>query len=307
MSQSTVTCQSGRGVTRRCSLLPIIMALCLCGCVAFPLSSRPAPVLVGKRLEPEVLEFISVGVTTREDLIMKLGQPSIELEGFKILAYPWTELSRTWVVGAAGRGGGGFVAIPDTNHAALFIAIDEGNHVLKWGIDQQQRSDKFSIVAQARRWAESNGLPIPATPPGYSAPAIAPGHAVLVLYRAKPDISAIGYLSRGRFPEAVGVAIDDFYRAELLDGEYVIISLLPGSHRVLLHPVPPYRYWPDHPGWKSFSGIHSSTVVLDVSANKLYFLEAQATLEVGLEIVTSLRVRDESEAGQALATGVPIW
>jgi hypothetical protein len=104
-SQRTVTCQSGRAVTRRCSLMSVIMALCVSGCVVFPLpADRPAPVLAGQRLPPEALEFISVGVTTRDDLIMKLGQPPVELEGLKILVYPWIELHRSWVVGGFGQG-----------------------------------------------------------------------------------------------------------------------------------------------------------------------------------------------------------
>jgi len=282
-----------------------IIVSCLSGCVVLPLpSDKSSPALVGHQPRPEELNFITAGVTTRDDLTAKLGMPPVELKGFKILAYPWIALIRNWVV-IVPRGG--VIAVPQTADNTLFVALGERNQVLKWGFDQRQKSDRFSIVAQARRWAESNELLLPPRQSGITNLALTEGQGAIVLHRITPAISGLGFLGKAQYPESVGVAIDDQFCAELLINEYVVIPVSAGSHQVLVHPVPPYRFWPGHPGWNSFSGIHASTVTLQVSANKTYFLETQATLEIGLEIVTSIVVRDESEARPRLAEGVSIW
>jgi hypothetical protein len=291
-----------------CHLILSITVFCISGCVVPLPSDSSSPALVGHKLGPEEINFINAGVTTRDELISKLGFPPIELEGFKILAYPWIALKRNWVVaGAAPYGGGVIATIPETANNTLFVAIDNRNKVLKWGFDQRQRSDKFSIIAQARRWAESNELRLPSRQSGFTTPVITQKSAVIVLQRMKPAISGTDFLSKARYPESVGVAINEHYCAELLDGEHVAISVPAGSHQILVHPVPPYRFWPGHPGWKNFSSIHSSTITIEVSANKTYFLETQATLETGLKVETSLVVQDETEAKSLLAESVSIW
>jgi hypothetical protein len=299
--------QSGLNPIKRWVLVAVLLVY-VSGCVIIPLSpDRSAPALAGHKLGEKELEFIIAGVTTRDEVITRLGNPSVELDGFGIFAYPWMELKRNWVVAGVSPAGLGGVSIPETRDLTLFVAIGRDGVVLKWGLDQKQRSDRFSIVTQARRWAQSNALILPPRQSGFSVPTIAPGQAVIVLYRVKPAISALGYLKKAPHPEPVSVAVDSQYRAELLDGDYVVIQVSAGSHTILVDPVPPYRYWPGHPGLKSFSGIHSSTFTLEVMANELYFLETQATLEIGLEIVTQLSIRNESEAKRALVNEMSIW
>jgi hypothetical protein len=255
-----------------------LMGFALGGCVAFRQSADPSsPPLVGQRMVEKDLQFISPGVTSRDEVIAKLGQPPLELEGFSTLAYPWTELRRTlFIIGGGAAGAGGF-ALPEYRDVSLFVAIGKDGRVLKWGLDQMQRADSFSIVAQARRWAQSNEMPLPSRQVGFPPRTSAPGQGAIVVHRRKPKGTS---LFRAATPWPVGLAIDGQFRAELLDAEYVVVLASPGSHQILVHPAPPYR---DVAGTSvgSVSGIHSSALTLEVAANALYFLEAQATLKPG--------------------------
>jgi hypothetical protein len=281
-----------------------MLRLGICAALAGPLMGGcvywgpdlSAPPAVGRRLQENDFRFIAPGITSRDEVIAKLGRPTIELEGFNTLAYSWTEVRDFLFVPAFTVAGG-----TDYMQSTLFIAMGRDDRVLKTGVDNASLSN-YSIVTQARHWAQANDLSLPARQAGFSAPASADGRGVIVVYRTKPaGAGALGFPTYLR--HSVGVAVDGQFRAELLDGEHVMIRASPGSRRIAIDSAPPYR--------KSFLDGSSSTVTLEILENGLHFLEAQGQVNyLGrgfTQVVTSLAVRNESEAKQALENSLSVW
>jgi outer membrane protein assembly factor BamE (lipoprotein component of BamABCDE complex) len=83
------------GSIRRSQLIISAMAIVILatGC-ATPHVQPADPQLLFKS---ELLEFIQEGVTTREEVVLKLGIPSAQLEGDKILMYQlWADQAGKW-------------------------------------------------------------------------------------------------------------------------------------------------------------------------------------------------------------------
>jgi hypothetical protein len=84
------------------------------GCLIWPFPT--GDLLAGRgRITPQYVASLQVGVATREDVLLRLGEPDEVLAGGKVLVYRWTE-TRGFL--AAG-GYGGAVAIPFPGHRAL--------------------------------------------------------------------------------------------------------------------------------------------------------------------------------------------
>jgi hypothetical protein len=274
-----------------------LIASLLGGCVhsSPDLSVPPA---AGRRLQEKDFQFISPGVTSREEVISKLGPPSIELGGFSMLAYSWTEVRLTALILLPVAGW------DEPMQSTLFVAIGKDARVLKWGLDQTPITpiNYYSIVTRARRWAQSNDLSLPARQAGFSAPASAGGRGMIVVYRTKPAGARVFGFPMA-LSHSVGVAMDSELQAELLDGEHVMLPAPPGTHRIAIESAPSYRYSP-----LTRSG---SSVTLEVVENGLHFLEVQGQVNyLGpgfTQVVTSLAVCNESEAKQALENSLSVW
>jgi len=92
-----------------------VLALSLqAGCLIWPFPT--GDLLAGRgRITPQYVSSLQVGVATREDVLLRLGEPDEVLAGGKVLVYRWTE-TRGFL--AAGGYGGG-VAVPFPGHRAL--------------------------------------------------------------------------------------------------------------------------------------------------------------------------------------------
>ena len=83
------------GLIRRTQLIMLAMAIVLLatGCATPHLQSADPQLL----FKSELLGFIQDGVTTREEVVVKLGIPSAQFEGEKILMYPlWADQAGKW-------------------------------------------------------------------------------------------------------------------------------------------------------------------------------------------------------------------
>jgi len=84
------------------------------GCLIWPFPT--GDMLAGRgRITPQYVSSLQVGVATREDVLLHLGEPDEVLDGGKVLVYRWTEARGFFAVG----GYGGAVAIPFPGHRAL--------------------------------------------------------------------------------------------------------------------------------------------------------------------------------------------
>lgn len=116
--------------TRPVLLAAILPIAWLPGCLAVPLSEPK--VLAGAEVMPEQLEFLVPGVTTRVEVIERLGQPDIEWEDARVFSFDWDMRwgVMIWAVGGYTVGYVGITEIPV--HHLLLIEFDEDWRVCRF-------------------------------------------------------------------------------------------------------------------------------------------------------------------------------
>ena len=99
--------------------------LSLTSCVMLPIPTTEGKVLAGKPVTEEQLSFLVANITTRQDVIERLGNPNIIWEDRRVFAYNWDMRQGIlfWAVGAHYTGGAGMIDIP--KHYLLLIQFDE--------------------------------------------------------------------------------------------------------------------------------------------------------------------------------------
>jgi hypothetical protein len=293
---------------RFAAVILLVFSVVVTGCIVVPLpSENPQQVLVGKALDSADLNAVLPTLTTRNEVIAQLGVPPMDLMGMRMLVYPWVSLKRNWLTIFATPQGIGAMTLPQTDNTALFVAVDDGGKVVKLGFAEQLKSDGFSIVNRARRWAAENKVSVPARSRGYTPVDIPRQSGLITLHRATPPNSSLGFFTRARFPESVAISIDGQFVAELLDEEYVSIPLSIGVHVVGAHPAPPYRYWPEHPGARSISAIHPSSIPVTVTSGNRLFIQLEATMGAGLTMDTVMKLQTQDEARTDMSHSRSIW
>lgn len=107
-----------------CALLP------LAGCIILPLPEHGLSWGKG-RIDDSDLEFVKAGVTTREDLLLNLGEPEVVLSDGDVFVYSWGVTSGFFLVLYAGR----YI----TKHHSFSFEFSPDNRLLrmqkytKWG------------------------------------------------------------------------------------------------------------------------------------------------------------------------------
>lgn len=95
-------------------ILGVLVLAMQTGCLIWPFPT--GGLLAGRgRITPQHAASLQVGVATREEVLLRLGEPDEVAEGGKVLVYRWTETRGFFAAG--GYGGG--VAIPFPGHRAL--------------------------------------------------------------------------------------------------------------------------------------------------------------------------------------------
>jgi hypothetical protein len=225
-----VICPLKKWLSTLVLLSPLAFRACL------PVYRYSDEAVSGRKTAPEDIAFIKPGITTRDDVISKLGKPTVELQDLRILVYPWTEFKEQWVGVVPG-----FVwTAPRTADWALLVATDENNRVVSSGFDQLKWSE--TVISQARRWAEAQQVRLPPVSTSFSSAPIPEGSAVIYIYRIKLPLFgrplAQAFESDWALP--VAVAIDSQYVTEMRDDTYVAFPVSPGAHEITADPLPSY-------------------------------------------------------------------
>ncbi len=102
-------------MSRRVRFLLVALALASqFGCLIWPFPT--GDLLSGRgRITKEYAAPLQVGVATREEVLLRLGEPDEVLEGGKVLIYRWTEALGFLAMGGYGSG----VLIPFPGHRAV--------------------------------------------------------------------------------------------------------------------------------------------------------------------------------------------
>jgi hypothetical protein len=258
-----------------------IILLTLAGCVYIPASGHQ--VLQGKRIEDQETPFIKAGVTSRTEVIQKLGEPSFEMAKPHIIGYSWEEVEgyMPWLVGGGYSVIGGVVTLPAPHN--FFVAFDREDRASVWGVYGVYESWSVRPIQDyARSWAQHEGLAV--TGPGaiFMARDVPPGQAMAYIYRP-------GGFTDAPLVEAAAVLVDEKLEAELKKGTYTAVSLTAGTHTISVNPAPHYGGFlrPDERPIRSVS--------LDTAPNMKYFVSFRIQWGWG-SLDPALTIQSEQEA-----------
>lgn len=134
-------------------ILIILLIFSLNGCVILPLPAEKKTI-EGISLSEERLSFLTPGVTTKEMLIAKLGEPYVVWLDACILAYHWTEQGGKLFIGIFGFGSGTGGVI-DTKNRYVFLSQFDKNMLLIRS-DLLKYPDVFSYGNLLQRWASQS-------------------------------------------------------------------------------------------------------------------------------------------------------
>jgi hypothetical protein len=102
----------------RCVLVSLAL-LGSTGCLIWPFPT--GSILAGRgRVRQEDQTALVIGRTTREEVLLRLGEPDEVLHGGRVFIYRWTQDAGFFAMG----GGGSAVAIPFPSHRMLRLAFD---------------------------------------------------------------------------------------------------------------------------------------------------------------------------------------
>lgn len=117
--------------------LPLIITLFsamiwLNGCVLLPIPTGERKVLEGKRVTQEQMAFLTPNVTTKKEVIDRLGSPDVIWEDARVFVYQWV---MRWgflfcAVGGYTTGGAGIEDIP--KKYGLLIQFDEQDRLRRF-------------------------------------------------------------------------------------------------------------------------------------------------------------------------------
>ncbi len=210
---------------RRVGIVTLVLLLSS-GCIMIPIPSREQ-VVTGQHITSPVVDSIVPGLTTRTDLLERLGKPYTTLDKPHVLVYPWTMAGGglLWVSGFTSGGAGGF--LPLHYQYALLIALDETEHVTRREITR--RSDWDSLREHAYKWAQTNGLTGEHRPEPFALRPIPPGQSVLYVYRS-------GGFWDAPSPFMAAIILENQVLAELGKDAYTSVVLPSGNHDIIVSP-----------------------------------------------------------------------
>ena len=102
------------------------------GCVFLPIPTQERKVLAGNPVTEEQLVFLDPNVTTKSEVMTRLGSPNVIWEEARLFAYNW-EMRQgilIWAVGAYYSGAAGMLDIP--KHYMLLIQLDDQDRVQRF-------------------------------------------------------------------------------------------------------------------------------------------------------------------------------
>ncbi len=115
------------------------------GCLVWPFPT--GDLLSGRgRILPEYASPLEPGQTTREDVLLRLGEPDVVLDGGSVFIYQWTEVRGFVAFGGHGTA----VAIPIPGHRDLRLEFDAQGRLIRKTFGKQAREKSPTAVDPQR-------------------------------------------------------------------------------------------------------------------------------------------------------------
>lgn len=139
------------------TLITASLALVLTGCIPFAAAvpSIRRPIIAGKRFTTEEVAFVHRGMTTRQDIIQKLGQPWAFYEDSQVMVYYGEQRVGFWAAGLAPLApapapiDGGEI----TRLHYLFVKLDHRDRVERIGFVKATHRTKTREVV--KKWEDA--------------------------------------------------------------------------------------------------------------------------------------------------------
>jgi len=257
------------------------------GCVMLPLPTSPKTV-AGTEVQEEPTTFIQPGLTTREEIEWRLGEPDWEFDDIGIIAYKW--IKHEWNIFWVAAGGAGGVLESGKNYI-LFFLFDIDQKVTAHEIVNQ--SWWFTTVREtARNWAEKQGVSLPHCAKGFICPSIPKDRSVICVYRESSFF--------GDNPVLLPlIRLDGKNVVELGKKHYIFLDGSPGTHEISVDPDPnPFSL-----SRRDRRPVRNITV--NTLSSKASYIEVRITYGMG-KTEPILTVRPEAEVVEKLRDFRPV-
>ena len=286
-------------------LLLFLLASLLSGCVAVPISGpRQAP-LAGSRFVEEKIPLVAPVGRSRQEVISSLGPPTIELEQYRLLVFPWIEHKSDWLVFLVPPGHFLYAfTTPRTEDWALVIAFDAEDRVANAAL--LKRAPQLSINAVARDWLQAQGVKLPRPNANFAIPPVPEGRSHIYVYRVSPPITPLSLLGAGSWPTPIAVSLDGTVRSELSDEKFVMLTVDPGQHDLVADALPPYRYSPTGSLTIPPERRRPASVAIHASPNERYFVELMCASGTGT-VETTLKEQPQATAVEIVREFRSVW
>jgi hypothetical protein len=130
----------------RALVIPIAFGLIgLAACVVLPI---PVDHTKGRVVDPKIP--IEIGVTTRDEIIARAGEPDAIWEDEHVFAYNWEHAKLLWIVVLIRVGGESY----SYNDEMLLIQFDASGRVAR--AERVERPEKMSYGEFLRSWAKGD-------------------------------------------------------------------------------------------------------------------------------------------------------
>lgn len=241
----------------------------------------------------------------RQEVISSLGQPTIELEQYRLFVYPWIEHKSDWLVFLAPPGPFLYLfTTPRTEDWALVVVFDADDRVANAAL--LKRPPQQSMNAVARGWLQAQGVRLPPPNATFAIMPVPEGRSHIYVYRVSPPITLLSFLGAGSWPMPIAVSLDGTVRSELSDETFVMLTVDPGHHDLVADALPPYRYSPTGSLTIPPERRRPASVAIQASANERYFVELMCATGTGT-VETTLKERPQAAAVEAVRDFRSVW
>ena len=197
------------------SFTSLVLLIVVQGCIPVP----GKKVVQGERLTKEDIHFIKPSVTTRSELIDKLGDPDWHFDNYRIIAYTWRTIGAYILWPEQGWFGVGLDTKPISKPYVLLITFDSEDRVSHFDLNARLSS---TVRKHAKKYAKKQGL-IKQELLSSLSPLV--DQSIIYIYRPGGSRDA-------PLLHAPLVSINGKKVAELLKGTYKTIIVPPGHYSI---------------------------------------------------------------------------
>jgi hypothetical protein len=274
----------------RSLLYGCLTAVVLLGaCVAVPVPVGQT-VSDGRQFTDSDLSFVRSGTTTRSEVIINLGNPTLWFSSQRTLVYGLrrVETGVLWFIAAGPVGAGGLVE--GETKEAIFLVLDDKDIVTNWGRAAVKGCDTW--LSAGREWADSRHIELPPARERFIEEPPTPEQALVYFYRPRDFQHVLPAV-----PPAERLMLDVADYADISqDGElvgqirwqsYVVVRVPPGTRSFTINPdtdcvVNPENY-------------RSATIQLDLARGAVAFIDVGIRAGLGtIEPIIVSRPRSDA-------------